>query len=360
MLVGYVAAIAYLIWLSRRGIDIRGIGLGKKTEKAKGIGRTKAIGLLLLSLAMIIVGSELLVHGATSMIEQFGLSQTFIGMTVVALAISIEEVARELPAAMRGHPEISFGNVAGSVLTFFLFNAGIIALIRPLEVNPATMQFYLPVTIATVVLISASLFFWTPLPLGRRASGPHLYRLRNRRLSAYGVSPAGGAERGEQGRQSKREARILRIVFPRSDLDVRIGDVPVSAELALTSWYGFWPMPDGTMRLMGDTIVREDELAGVLDEVHQQGLRITAIHNHLANESPNILYAHIAGRGNGAALARKIKAVLARTGTPMTEAEEKEDSSAVDGPSVVVILGEPAEREGNLIEYVFPRLSNFQ
>lgn len=157
LLIGYAAAIGYLVWLNRRGMDIQGAGLGKKPERGKGIDRAKAIGLLLLSLVMIVLGSELLVHGATDLIDRFGLSQTLIGMTVVALAISIEELARELPAALKGHPEISFGNVAGSVLTFFLFNAGIIALVRPIVVEEATVRFYLPVAAGTVVLISAIL-----------------------------------------------------------------------------------------------------------------------------------------------------------------------------------------------------------
>lgn len=155
LLAAYAAAIGFLIWLNRRGIDIRGIGLGKKVPE--GPGRAKAIGLLVLSLAMILAGSELLVHGATSIIQRFGLSQTLVGMTLIALALSIEEVARELPAALRGHPEISFGNVAGSVLAFFLFNAGIIASIRPLPVDAVTGRFYLPVAVAIVVLISAIL-----------------------------------------------------------------------------------------------------------------------------------------------------------------------------------------------------------
>ena len=155
LLAGYAAAVAFLIWLNRRGLDVRGIGLGKKIPE--GLGRGRAIGLLAVSLAMIVIGSELLVNGATGLIDRFGLSQSFVGMTLVALAISIEELARELPAAMRGHPEISFGNVAGSVLAFFLFNAGIIALIRPLPVDTATARFYLPAALATVVLISVML-----------------------------------------------------------------------------------------------------------------------------------------------------------------------------------------------------------
>lgn len=157
LLAGDAAAVVYLIWLNRHGIDIRGAGLGKRVPE--GLSRAKAIGLLMLSLVMIIVGSELLVEGATDLIERFGLSQSFIGMTVIALAISIEELARELPAALHGHPEISFGNVAGSVLSFFLFNAGIIALVRPLDIGEDTIAFYLPVAAATIILISLFLLF---------------------------------------------------------------------------------------------------------------------------------------------------------------------------------------------------------
>lgn len=155
LLAGYAAAVGYLILLNRRGVDVRGIGLGKKVRED--LPRTKAIGLLVLSLGMIVVGSELLVSGATALIDRFGLSQTLVGMTLIALAISIEELARELPAALRGHPEISFGNVMGSVLAFFLFNAGIIALIRPLDVDTETQYFYLPAAVVTVVFISVVL-----------------------------------------------------------------------------------------------------------------------------------------------------------------------------------------------------------
>lgn len=159
LLAGYAAAVLYLAWLNRRGVDIRGAGLGGKVEEAEGVGPANAIGLLVLSLVMIVAGSELLVHGARGMISRLGLSETLIGMTLIALAISIEELVRELPAALRGHPEISFGNVAGSVLTFFLLNAGIIALIGPLPVDAATVAFYLPVAGGTVVLISTLLLF---------------------------------------------------------------------------------------------------------------------------------------------------------------------------------------------------------
>ncbi|MDP8927054.1 MAG: sodium:calcium antiporter, partial [Actinomycetota bacterium] len=100
---------------------------------------------------------DLLVEGAADLIARLGLSQTLIGMTVLALVISVEEVARTVPAAIQGRPEVSLGTVTGSVLAFFLFNAGVIALVGPLDVDAPTLQFYLPVAVGTVVLVSALL-----------------------------------------------------------------------------------------------------------------------------------------------------------------------------------------------------------
>lgn len=155
LLAGYAAAILYLSWLSRRGIDIQAeSGVAKEPEEARGLGKARAVGLLLLSLAGVAVGGELLVTGARDLIGRLGVSETVFGMTVLALAVSIEELARELPAALKGRAEITYGNVTGSVLGFFLLNAGLISLIRPVEVGSSTLSFYLPVAFGTIVVVS--------------------------------------------------------------------------------------------------------------------------------------------------------------------------------------------------------------
>ena len=110
----------------------------------------RALALLVLSLAGLVVGSELLVAGSERLLARWGLSETVYGMTFLALAVSMEELARELPAARSGRPEITVGNVAGSILAFFLCNAGLIALIRPVTVHPPVLPFYLPVCLLTV------------------------------------------------------------------------------------------------------------------------------------------------------------------------------------------------------------------
>lgn len=158
LLATFGGSAGYLLWLSRRGLDIKPGGEVAETleeaEEGKPVNRWQSLGLLLISLAAIIVGSELLVTGAETLLQNFALSDTFFGMTILALLVSIEELARELPAALRGRAEISFGNVVGSILAFFLFNAGIIALISPVTVNDAVLGFYLPVCLVTLMIVS--------------------------------------------------------------------------------------------------------------------------------------------------------------------------------------------------------------
>jgi cation:H+ antiporter len=149
LLAAFALAVLELLRLSRRGLEVRPTGEVAETLEHEARRPPRALGLLVLSLAGLVLGSELLVAGSERLLARFGLSDTVYGMTFLALAVSVEELARELPAARRGRPEISFGNVAGSILAFFLCNAGVIALIRPIAVDPSVIRFYLPVCLFT-------------------------------------------------------------------------------------------------------------------------------------------------------------------------------------------------------------------
>lgn len=156
LLAAYGAAILYLIYLGKKGLDIRPTGEAKEVlEEGEEMSRWKAVGLLILSLAAIVGGSEMVVESSKTLIADLGISDTVFGLTILALLVSLEEVARELPAALRGRPEISFGNVLGSILAFFLFNAGVIALVQPIPVSHQVFNFYLPVSLAIVLFLTS-------------------------------------------------------------------------------------------------------------------------------------------------------------------------------------------------------------
>jgi len=110
---------------------------------------------------------------------------------------------------------------------------------------------------------------------------------------------------------------VHRFGWPRSDLHVTIGSVAVEPAVALGSWAGFLQTaPGGPAVAMGDLVLLDSELDPVLGELSSGGFDILAIHNHLAGESPHLLYVHFHGHGDASALAKTLKAALAKTKTP--------------------------------------------
>jgi cation:H+ antiporter len=155
LLSAFVLSLVWLLRLSRQGLDLKPTGevaetLGKRRKPSK----AKSLALLIGSLVGIVIGSELLVRSSKHIITMLGLSESVFGMTILAFLVSIEELARTLPAALKGRPDISFGNVVGSILAMFLFNGGVIALVNPITMNCQVLSFYLPYALATVVIIS--------------------------------------------------------------------------------------------------------------------------------------------------------------------------------------------------------------
>ena len=155
LLVGFGLAVLYLVHLGRRGLDITPSGeVGHRLQKGNIPGKWPSLGLFILSLVAIIAGSKMLVSGAQTLLTRFAIADLPFGMTILAFLVSIEELARELPTARQGRPDISFGNVLGSILAFFLCNAGIIALVRLVPVDRAVLTFYLPLAFLTTVMVS--------------------------------------------------------------------------------------------------------------------------------------------------------------------------------------------------------------
>jgi hypothetical protein len=110
---------------------------------------------------------------------------------------------------------------------------------------------------------------------------------------------------------------VHRYGWPRSDLHVTVGGVTVEPGLALGAWAGFKKMGTGDEAVtMGDLVLLEPEVEPVLGEFEAGGFEILAIHNHLIGETPHVLYVHFHGHGDPAALAKTLKAALAKTKTP--------------------------------------------
>lgn len=103
--------------------------------------------------------------------------------------------------------------------------------------------------------------------------------------------------------------------LPRGDLTVTVDAVQVRPTLALGSWLAF-SSPGQDAMLMGDLVLTEDEVSPVMLALQENGLEITALHNHVLHETPRVMYMHIYGHGDAAKLAGSMKQVIALTKTP--------------------------------------------
>jgi hypothetical protein len=128
------------------------------------------------------------------------------------------------------------------------------------------------------------------------------------------------------------EGGVHKFSLPRSDLELTSSDVVIDAGFALGSWVAFKPVGDktGEAIMMGDLVLTEDELNGVISRLQEGGVGQTAIHKHLPNEDPPVWWTHIEGHGDPVALAETVRAALEETGTPL-EAQESGDESPVLG-----------------------------
>jgi hypothetical protein len=103
--------------------------------------------------------------------------------------------------------------------------------------------------------------------------------------------------------------------LPRSDLKITVDGLAIKPTLALGSWIGFMPMGDGAM-VMGDLVLTETEIEPVMKRLIDDGIEITAIHNHLLRASPAVFYMHVGGQGDPVKLAQTLHAGLALSQTP--------------------------------------------
>ena len=123
---------------------------------------------------------------------------------------------------------------------------------------------------------------------------------------------------------------VYRIGMPRTDLSVTVKGVPVKAGFALGSYAAFKQMGDHAM-VMGDLVLLDQEVPAVMSALFSGGLEVTAVHNHVNDVSPHVLYMHYAGHGDATQLAKALRQALAASGTPLGVAASA-PAAAVAGP----------------------------
>ena len=109
---------------------------------------------------------------------------------------------------------------------------------------------------------------------------------------------------------------VFRIGMPRTDLSVTVKGVPVKPGFALGSYAAFKQVGDHAM-VMGDLVLLDQEVPAVMSGLFAGGLEVTAVHNHLNEVSPHVLYMHYSGHGDAVQMARALRQALSVSGTPL-------------------------------------------
>jgi cation:H+ antiporter len=145
LLVWFVVA---LLGLARSGRSL----LGEESPPPR-----MALLRLLGGLALLTVGGDLLGRGLRDVVSRFDVSGTLLGNTVVAASVEGEEVARVVVPARRARGDVALANVLGTIVHFVGLNAGIIALVKPLDLDSASRHLHLPVAVGATAGLCALL-----------------------------------------------------------------------------------------------------------------------------------------------------------------------------------------------------------
>jgi hypothetical protein len=122
---------------------------------------------------------------------------------------------------------------------------------------------------------------------------------------------------GALGRSAAVTGDVHRYGFPRSDLSVTLDGISIKPALALGGWVALKPAHGGAM-MMGDLVLLETEITPVMTAAIENGLEITAIHNHILRAQPPTFYMHVSGQGDPLKLANALHTTLAASKTPLT------------------------------------------
>ncbi len=158
------------------------------------------------------------------------------------------------------------------------------------------------------------------------------------------------------GRSGKMQpGDVYKFGMPRSDMKVTVNGVEIKPSLALGSWVAFKKMGSESM-VMGDLVLKEDEVEPVMLKLQQGGIEQTALHNHVLHESPRVMYMHIAGHGDAEKLARTLKDAIALTATPKSSGSPAiQQELGIDAEAVSKILGYKGSVNGGVLQISVPR-----
>jgi Domain of Unknown Function (DUF1259) len=156
---------------------------------------------------------------------------------------------------------------------------------------------------------------------------------------------------------------VFKVGFPRKDIQASVAGVRMIPDLGLTAWAAFTRAGDHVM-VMGDIVLLENEVNPVMSAALDNGLEVTALHNHFMWDSPRVMFMHIGGMGDEDAIARgvgrvfaKLKEVIqSKPGMPTANIDPAKTS--FDPEDLEAILGAAGVLNNGVYKVVLGRTAN--
>jgi len=165
------------------------------------------------------------------------------------------------------------------------------------------------------------------------------------------------------GKQGDYKANVLKVNIPRNDLSVTVANVKTPTPFGFGGWVALTKGTGGMDVMMGDLVLTEDEVNPVMSALLDNGLEVTALHNHFFWEQPRIFYMHVHGHGSAADLARKVKPALDLIGkstggaaqSPAAPAGASSAATKMDTATLAKIVGTEGEQTGAVYKITIGR-----
>lgn len=158
LLICLVVSMAWIVWIARHMPTADPLVAEYAGEFVQTDSMGKASVKLLIGLAMLLLGADLLVRGAVHVATHFGVSDLVIGLTIVAIGTSLPELAASIASLKKKEADIAIGNIIGSNMFNMLAVLGIPALIYPDRFETAVLHRDFPVMIGLTLLLALMLF----------------------------------------------------------------------------------------------------------------------------------------------------------------------------------------------------------
>ena len=151
------------------------------------------------------------------------------------------------------------------------------------------------------------------------------------------------------GKSGDFKDQVLKVNIPRSDLKVTIDGIPTPTPFGFGGWLAMTKGTAGIDVMMGDLVLLEDEVNPVMSALLENGLEVTALHNHFFFESPRIFYMHVHGHGQAGDLAKMAKPavdLIGKIAAPHRSSVSGGSSNVAAGQFNVAQLAKLAGHEG--------------